>query len=718
MRAKHLAHAGLTLLILAFVAFRPVLSVNRFWQDKMAAIAPAGSASGQVVVVGISDADIQHFGPWPWDRSVTAKLFQCVADAGPKVMAFDGLFPHRSVPQPGDSVLLRTLAEISKTTKVILPFQFSGVRNDPALDQQGLKSPEILQTSAFQMLTDLNGLKAAPFLRSEAVLWGDSAYQGFSAPAGHIHSSADPEDGTFRRNLFVVRHGEDFMPSVVVALLAAYKDASLSDVSLSPEAVRVKDMTIPLDRYGYAPLRWLGPAGTVPTLSASQVIEDPKVAEKLKGKIVVIGVTSAAALNRETGDFFRTPVADRFPGVEIWGVSLENALQGQVPVSPAWLRLLEILLALGIAGGVWSVLSRLGWGPVSQMIGAGALVGCLVLLVLLDRFLAVQTALDLPLLGLLTGLAGIWAFRAPKVEAMDAAVAPRPAAGLVLPGQAVAASAPSDGKERIGKFEIMKELGRGAMGVVYDGYDEGLDRHAAIKVIAPERRLGEKPEESLERFKREARAIAALNHPSIVTIYESGQWQESHYIAMEFLRGKGLDELMVGKRFSWREIHELGAQILAGLGYAHGMGVVHRDIKPANIMIVDDGRHAKLTDFGLARKGDASMSLTQEGTVLGTPYYMAPEQVEGKRTDAHSDQFSLGLVLFEMLAGCRAYDGDDVRSIMLKILLQPPKDLAPHLENDVPTSVLGILDTMLEKDATKRYPTLEDALAAWNRLPV
>ncbi|MEN9354355.1 MAG: hypothetical protein RL318_1680 [Fibrobacterota bacterium] len=711
-------HAGLTLAVLGLVALRPIFSVNRLWQDKLAAIAPSGTPSGEVVVVGISDADIQHFGPWPWDRAVTAKLFASVAAAGPKVMAFDGFFPHRSVPQPGDSVLLRTLAEISTTTKVILPFQFSGVRNDPALDLKGLQTPVLLQTSAIQMLTDLNALKAAPLFRSEAILWGDSAYQVSSAPAGHIHSSADPEDGTYRRNLFVVRHGDDFIPSVVVSLLAAWKDASLSDVSLSPDAVRVKDLSIPLDRYGYAPLRWLGPPGTVPTVSASQVIEDPKVAEKLKGKIVVIGVTTAAALNRETGDFFRTPVADRFPGVEIWGVALENALQGTVPVSPAWLRLVEIALGLGIAGGVWFGLSRKGWGPMAQGIGAGALVGCLAILVLLDRFLAVQTALDLPLVGLVAGLGGVWAFRMPRVEAAQGASGFKPAAGVVLPAQAQATTGPDDGKKRIGKFEIVREIGRGAMGVVYDGYDEGLDRHAAIKVIAPERRMGEKPEESLERFKREARAIAALNHPSIVTIYESGEWQESHYIAMEFLRGKGLDELMVGKRFSWREIHDLGGQILAGLGYAHSLGVVHRDIKPANIMVVDDGRHAKLTDFGLARKGDASMSLTQEGTVLGTPYYMAPEQVEGKRTDAHSDQFSLGLVFFEMLAGCRAYDGEDVRSIMLKILLQPPKDLAPHLEMEVPTSVLGFMETMLEKEASKRFPTLEDALKEWNRLPV
>ena len=709
MRWKTLLHLGLTLAVLGAVAVRPLLTPNRFWQDQIAKLPATGTLTGKVVVVGISDADIARYGTWPWDRSQTAKLFAAVAACKPKVMAFDGYFPHRAIAQPGDTVFERTLATISSQTKVILPFQFEGVRNDPNLDKGVSPTPVLLRTSAYQMLTDQPALMNAPFLRSEGIFWGDSTYQTHSIPAGHIHSAADPEDGTYRRNLLVVRHGEDFFPSVVVALLAAYDDANLGEVSLSPDRVRVKNRSIPMDKYGFAPLRWVGKPGSITTIPASDLLEGkPGVAEKLNGRIVVIGVTTAAALNRETGDFFRTPVADRFPGVEIWGVALENALQGTTPISPAWLRLLEILLAVGLAGLVWMTIRRKGWGIAPQVAGGVGFLGTMALLLALDRVLSVQTALDLPLAGMLLGWAGVWAWIPAKREAQAAV-------GLVMPSQKPAV--PDDGRQRIGKFVILRELGRGAMGVVYDGIDEELDRHAAIKVISPERKVGEKPDESLERFKREARAIALLSSPYIVSIYETGEWEGSHYIAMEFLDGKGLDAILLERRLSWSEVQSLGQQMLTGLAEAHAKGVVHRDIKPANIMVVDGGTRAKITDFGLARQGDASMSLTQEGSVLGTPYYMAPEQVEGKRTDALSDQFSMGLLLFEMLAGERAYEGEDVRGIMLKILLHPPKDLAPFLGFDVPTQVLDFMDRILQKDPTQRFADLNEAAAAWSRLP-
>ena len=706
MGRKPLIFVGLAVLALGAVTLRPLRPVNRFWQDRLATLPATDKPSGQVVVVAISDADISRYGTWPWDRALTAKLFRTVASGHPKVVAFDGYFPHRSIAQSGDSVLARTFHEMAaQGVKLVLPFQFSQVRNDPALDQGASEVPASLRASTYQMLVDQPGLESAPFLRGEEILSGDTLYQQSAVPSGHIHSAADPEDGTYRRNLLVVRHGEEYIPSVVVALLAAYRDANLAEVSLSPREVHVKDLAIPMDRYGFAPLRWLGGPGSLPTIAAAELLENPASAAQLQGKIVLVGVTSAAALNRETGDFFRTPVADRFPGVEIWGVALENALQKHVPVAPAWLRLLELVFAVAGAGLCWRQASRKGWGAAVQVTGLASLAVALVVLLVLDRLLCAQSAADLPLLGLLWGWGGALVFRPSRSALAVPTVAP-----------ASVADALQDNARRIGKFEIVRELGRGAMGVVYDGFDRELDRHAAIKVIAAEKRLGERPEESLERFRREARAIAALNHPSIVTIYESGEWQGNHYIAMEFLRGRSLDVLLSVHRPDWPEVRDLGGQILAGLAYAHAQGVVHRDVKPANIMV--DARTAKLTDFGLARKGDASMTLTQEGTVLGTPYYMAPEQVEGKRTDARSDQFSLGLVLFEMLAGERAYDGEDMRGIMLAILLQPPKDLAPRLPPDAPTQVLDIIDRMLHKDPAERFPDLDAVTRAWHALPV
>ncbi|MGA8051219.1 MAG: serine/threonine-protein kinase [Burkholderiales bacterium] len=257
----------------------------------------------------------------------------------------------------------------------------------------------------------------------------------------------------------------------------------------------------------------------------------------------------------------------------------------------------------------------------------------------------------------------------------------------------------------IGRYKIVSELGRGAMGVVYKANDPLLERAVAIKTVnmALERDGIERYE---ARFYQEARAAGGLSHPNIVTIYDIGKSGEIAYMAMEFIEGVELRSLIgEGRPLPVPQAVSIAVQVAEGLAYAHQRGIVHRDIKPPNIMIMSNGV-VKITDFGIARMR-ASESLTQTGMMLGSPKYMSPEQVLGKRADVRSDIFSLGIILYEMLAGTGPFGGENVTALMYQIVnLAPP---APSVLNfDVPELLDYIVAKMLAKSLEERYQTAVD----------
>ncbi len=221
---------------------------------------------------------------------------------------------------------------------------------------------------------------------------------------------------------------------------------------------------------------------------------------------------------------------------------------------------------------------------------------------------------------------------------------------------------------KLGKYLIRRELGRGAMGVVYEGFDPLIERVVAIKTIRPEQ-LDEAAADMLARFKREAQAAGRLNHPNIVSIYEYGEENSVAFIAMEFVKGKELKSFFDdGRRFADKDIARIMGEILGALEHAHRNGVTHRDIKPANVIILDGGM-VKVADFGLARI--ETSDLTQAGTVLGTPTYMSPEQFLGTPADGRSDIFSCGVMLYQFLTGERPFTGA-ATTIMRKVLGEDP----------------------------------------------
>lgn len=259
---------------------------------------------------------------------------------------------------------------------------------------------------------------------------------------------------------------------------------------------------------------------------------------------------------------------------------------------------------------------------------------------------------------------------------------------------------------KLGRYAIQSELGRGAMGVVYKASDTVLERTVAVKTVnmALEREGAEKYE---ARFYQEARAAGSLNHPNIVTVYDVGKEGDVAYMAMEFIEGAELRSLIgEGRAMPVSQAVSVAAQVAEGLAYAHQHGVVHRDVKPANIMVIRDGL-VKITDFGIARMRAATDELTQSGMMLGSPKYMSPEQVIGKRADHRSDLFSLGVILYELLTGAAPFNGENVTALMYQIVnFNPP---APSAVNPaVPELLDYIVAKMLAKPLDERYQSAQD----------
>jgi serine/threonine-protein kinase len=254
-------------------------------------------------------------------------------------------------------------------------------------------------------------------------------------------------------------------------------------------------------------------------------------------------------------------------------------------------------------------------------------------------------------------------------------------------------------KQKIGRYEIISEIGQGAMGVVYRALDPLLERTVAIKTISLELSKDEF-EEFEQRFYREASSAGRLNHPNIVTVHDVGNTDHIAYMAMEFLEGVELRDIMDGgAQLDLDRIVEIASQVADGLAFAHEHGVVHRDIKPSNIMILKNGV-AKITDFGIALI--PSSSRTMAGMVLGSPKYMSPEQVVGQDVDRRSDIFSLGVMLYEMLTGKPPFSGENISVIMYRILNEMP--VAPvTLKPDLPEVFNYIVAKALAKHPDDRY---------------
>ncbi|NIM01821.1 MAG: protein kinase [Acidobacteria bacterium] len=270
-------------------------------------------------------------------------------------------------------------------------------------------------------------------------------------------------------------------------------------------------------------------------------------------------------------------------------------------------------------------------------------------------------------------------------------------------------------------FKVLEKIGEGGMGAVYVAQDRNLGRKVALKVLRGE--LASNPER-LERFRREAQAVAALNHPNIVTIHSIEESAEGSFITMELVEGSGLDKMIAGDGMSAQRMIEIATPLVRALSAAHERGITHRDLKPANIMVTDDGT-VKILDFGLAkltaiddsgeRGNPATQTLTQEGNIVGTVPYMSPEQVQGKPVDHRTDIFSLGVILYEMATGSRPFRGESTADVVSSILRDAPHSIHES-RPDMPDRFGRVITRCLEKEPELRYQTAADILTAIAKL--
>jgi eukaryotic-like serine/threonine-protein kinase len=256
------------------------------------------------------------------------------------------------------------------------------------------------------------------------------------------------------------------------------------------------------------------------------------------------------------------------------------------------------------------------------------------------------------------------------------------------------------------RYELEELVGHGGMSSVYKARDSLLERHVALKILH-EQYVAD--EDFVERFKREARSVAQLQHPNIVTVIDRGEEDGRQYIVFEYIDGENLKEHVARKgRLDVQEALEIAVEVARGLAFAHQQGLVHRDVKPQNVLLNGDGR-AKVTDFGIARSLDVD-GLTQTGSVLGTSNYIAPEQASGQRVDAQTDVYALGAVLYELLTGDVPFPGESFVAVAMKHVNEPPPNVLDR-RGDVPLRVAAAVDRALEKDPDQRFPTM-DAFAA------
>lgn len=261
--------------------------------------------------------------------------------------------------------------------------------------------------------------------------------------------------------------------------------------------------------------------------------------------------------------------------------------------------------------------------------------------------------------------------------------------------------------KKLGRYDLVRVLGKGAMGIVYEGRDPNLDRRVAIKTVKVENLSHDAAAEYEARFRTEARSAARLQHPNIVSVYDSDRDGDVAFLVMEFIQGDDLKHhLDSGKRYSLEESVRMICELLDALDYAHRQSIVHRDIKPANLLLEPGGR-VKLTDFGVARIQDAGEATRTQGAIIGTLKYMAPEQVRGTPVDARADIFSAGVVLYQLLADKRPFDGENDFSIIHQIISQIPEPPSTF-HDQLPTAIDAVVSRALAKDREQRFQTAGD----------
>lgn len=629
--------------------------------------------------------------------------------AAPELAKAAELVAEAKMALDGDAQLV---ASLTRAGNVLLPML-------PAATPAGMdKVPPFVLASRLPVRAEASGVVVPP-----AILQVPIESIGSRALGLGVLAFRPDADAVVRKEHLLVELAGQIYPALSLAIVArSLGVAPEAIVGRSGRDVRLGKLRIPIDRTMAMHPRFYPFLDGRPPFSIDFLadVESGKVpASKYAGKIVLIGAGSAALAAP-----LASPVAPAQAPVMLLAHTVASILHEDFFVVPHWAAWSGLLGMFLVGLYLVLLLPRLATG-------AGAWLSLFLLLALLAAHfgLLLGASLWLPLIGpsslLLLGCAlslgrrsWLGAASAPAVFVQDGA-APALHVMPVVPLSVPAATpAPPAGPQsgdgslpRLGRYVIDRVLGKGAMGKVYQGHDPQINRPLAIKTMALVQEFDEDAlGEVRQRFFREAESAGRLNHPHIVTIYDAGEVDGLAYIAMEFVPGRDLvahtrpDALL-----PLAVVLSIGARVADALDYAHRNHVVHRDIKPANIMYAASDDRVKVTDFGIARITDSSR--TRTGMVLGSPSYMAPEQLAGKRMDGRIDLYSLGVTLYQLLSGRLPFTGDSLGKLMFSIANEAPFDILT-IKPDLPAGIVAVVAKALNKNPDLRYQQGAEMAAA------
>ncbi|MBF0487824.1 MAG: CHASE2 domain-containing protein [Nitrospirae bacterium] len=717
--------------------------------------------SSPVVIVGIDEISIEKLGRWPLPRAYVSDMVRKLGQYKAKAVGV-GIIYSESENSEGLSAIREITARIDKDAAAqkdphVVEIRKALIEAEHKLNS-GAAFADVVESSnnvilplSFQFTDDVNSATAPADYMVKNSIRADVggaflAARGIVVPAqdiadkalglGHLNIVADG-DGVVRSEPLFILYKDRLFPSFALALALSYQGYGINDIQINNDnEIRANRITIPINENGKMLISYTGKSGSVPYYSFLDVMNDKIPAETFSGKIVLIGLTATVH-----GAVGATPLRSNLNNVEITATVIENILNANHIRRPGWLAYFELAVMALFGGLIALLIPRLRAG-IGAAVTAGVIIlwGIVCVYLFYSQGLWIKMTYPMALLflgyvavalrGFLLSEGKTWTVEADngsetnkmpglgfqgqgQSDAVKKLKAPgEPAVSDAPEEEATIIMEPAGATSTLGRYVVLRELGRGAMGVVYLGKDPKINRDVAIKTLSYEDIDSEQVEEIKTRFFREAEAAGKLSHPNIVRVYDVGEDKDVAYMAMELLEGSDLARYCAkDSRLPFGEVLRVITRVGEALDYAHLNGVVHRDIKPANIMLLNN-KELRVTDFGIARVMESSK--TQTGMVLGTPSYMSPEQIAGRKVDGRSDLFSLGVVFFELLVGERPFKGDSIATLMYNITGTAPTAIK-SIEPRIPACVVEIIDKLLQKNAADRFSRGKDLIDAINR---
>ncbi len=732
-----------TLVLCTTVYMRPFRFIDNIFYDLNFALASKGAPADSVVVVAIDEISISQLGAMPWPRSTLARLFELIESASPRAVAPDLLFPKRPEEKQTDSLA----AVFSRMKCLVLPFSATNFSDD----SNNRELPEDVFNHRFLMMTQVAMLESASFFTasatsgSEPVLTETADYRGF------LNVTTSTTSQVLRESIHVIRMGQDYYPSFGVASAAAFFQLRPDQIVLDgAPGVHLGGRFIPLTSYaGSFFINYRKNKQPLEVISASELIGNNTDLLKLRDKLVFVGVTDPGA----SSDFFITPIGNQYPGVFVWAnTALDIIHNSWIRYGGGWLEAINWLILLLIFPGMLLFFApnmRLYSIVCMLVIMTGSVVAGIILLQQVHYFwnpVPHIHAFLFSLIGLAVQKVEFQSSQALSLDPPDSSADTLPPpnerdflrplsptktvkfamsfCGIDTAALALVSTERSSAEgnhsttpsvisavelEKIRKIagaKILGCIGSGGMADVYLAWNPTMEVYRAIKVLKPDL-----PGNNLNRFETEIKIISKFDHPNIVHCYGVAVWHSMPYIEMEFVNGTSMDKVMrTCKLLTVEQALCIGVLLCRALHYAHNQvvtmygksyrGIIHRDIKPANIILSKSGK-IKLTDFGISRPGTVSINTGDNGKIVGTLPYLAPEQFNEDTVSVQSDIYSVGATLFEFLTGEKAFPQREIAPLLSAKAQGRYKKIVPSKQ--ISREIVDILNKALAQKPEDRY---------------